>query len=47
MFSTLDCIGLTHSDRKYVNSIHVKYTLKTFLSLSNKNVEKLEEVALC
>lgn len=43
----LDCIRLTHSDRKYVNSIDVKYTLKTFLSLSNENIEKLEKVALC
>lgn len=47
MFSMLDCIRLIRSDRKYVNSIDVKYTLKTFLSLSNKNIQKLEKVAMC
>lgn len=47
MLSVLDCFRLTHSERKYVNSLDVKYTQKTFVSLSNKNIEKLEKISLC
>lgn len=46
IFSMLNCIRLTHSDRKYIKPIDGKYTLKTFLSFSNKNIEKLGKVTL-
>lgn len=42
----LDCIRLTHSDRKYIKPLDVKYTLKAFLSFSNKKIEKLGKVTL-